>query len=393
MPERKSTSDQLSTPSKRCRVAVIWIDWYAYHFARFRGLQSTPALAGSVRGIELVGGVGVHEGLNFREGPSDDPAVTTLLPECSWKDADKWSLAVRLWHHLTLLDPDLVLVPGYYTLPAIAAAVWARINHRKSVLMTESTAEDHVRSWWKESLKGLLIRTLFDSAIVGGKAHMRYLENLGFSPEHIQHSYDVVDNHLLAERSSTVRELSAGASKLPSRYILFVGRLAPEKNVGGLLTEWHQYRNAGGTWPILIVGSGPLTDTLHASASISPFANDIYFAGHKGYKELPAFYAFASCFILPSVREPWGLVVNEAMAAGLPVIVSNRCGCAEDLVHAGHNGFIFDPFTSGEAAACLLHFESLEREQQEMMGSYSKTIVSNYSPESFGKQVALIAAE
>lgn len=375
----------------RTAVAVIWIDWYPYHVARFMGLLSAPGFAGNVVGIELVGGIGVHAGLKFREELPDDLPVLTLMPDADWQRAGQRRLAIKLWKTLSRISPSVVLVPGYYTLPAIAAALWAKLHGRQSVLMTESTAGDHVRVWWKEKAKALLIRTLFDWAISGGTAHRRYLEELGFPMDHVMRFYDVVDNSYFQTKSSELRSRPAAEFSLPPGYFLYIGRLSEEKNVHGLLEEWNNYRQAGGAWPLVIVGSGPALGDLQQRASQSPFVADIHFAGHKGLRELPIFYAFARCFVLPSTREPWGLVVNEAMAAGLPVIVSSRCGCSEDLVEPARNGFVFDPAKAGDLARCLHQMEGANPEELARMGTNSLEIIGHYSPGAFGRQVALIA--
>ncbi len=372
-----------------CKLAVIWIDWYAYHVARMRGLMSAPTLAGRVCGIELVGGVGVHAGLKFREDLPADLPVHTLMPESSWSDAGQLRLARKLWQHLTQLDPDAVLVPGYYTLPAIAAALWARLHRRTSILMTESTADDHARVLWKEKGKSLLIRTLFDAAVTGGTAHQRYLEQLGFASSHVGHFYDVVNNASIASEVEALRrQHSASDFGLPETYFLYVGRLAEEKNISSLLNAWLAYRKAGGHWALVLVGDGPESSALRQAASSSPFAGDVHFVGLKNSRELPAFYAFAGCFVLPSKREPWGLVVNEAMAAGLPVIVSRRCGCAEDLVENGRNGFTFDPSADIQLLSCLEQISSSSPDSQASMRSHSLRLIHRFSPENFGLQIA-----
>ena len=373
-----------------CSVAVIWIDWYAYHVGRFRGLQSVRELAGRVQGIELVGGIGVHAGLKFREPLPHDVSVETLLPRSSWHDVSKVRIATELWKYLNRLDPEVVLVPGYYTLPGIAAALWAKLYHRKSVLMTESTADDHQRVWYKEAFKAILIRALFDWAVTGGKAHVRYLRDLGFPEDRIAHFYDVVDNQLFHDRTSLLRYQSSTIYGLPSPYFLYIGRLAPEKNLGGLLEAWIEYRQSGGTWPLVLVGDGPSVDDLRKVAADSDFTSDIYFAGHKGSDDLPTYYAFAGCFVLPSTREPWGLVVNEAMASQLPVIVSSRCGCAEDLVIQGVNGYIFDPDDRSQLTGYLTRIEALGEAGCLAMGKRSADVIRQYSPENFGQQIARI---
>ena len=382
------------TPARRCRVAVLWIDWYPYHVARFRGLVDNPELHAQVVGIELVGGIGVHAGLKFREDLPPDLPITTLMPGKSWKEAGQLPLAIALWRHLSRLDPSVVLVPGYYTLPGLAAALWARLYGSQSVLMTESTREDHVRVPWKEHIKGALIRSLFDWAITGGAMHRRYLRELGFPSDRIARFYDVVDNRGLALRTDAIRTPkieTLSDTQDPAPTFLYVGRLAPEKNVLGLLESYLVYRAQGGRWRLTLVGDGPEAGDLRRQAAASDFRESIHFAGHKTSSELPAFYAAAGCFVLPSTREPWGLVVNEAMAAGLPAIVSRRCGCAEDLILPRETGLTFDPAQPGALTRCLDEISRHAPEQLRSMGRRAREHIQTYSPENFGAEVARIA--
>lgn len=370
-----------------CRVAVIWIDWYPYHVARFRGLDSAEALRGSVVGLELVGGVGVHQGLKFREDLPQDLRVETLLPGASWLTSNKWELAKRLWHRLDELNPEIVLVPGYYTLPAIAAALWARVHRRRSVLMTESTAGDHKRTWWKELPKRIALRTLFGWAVTGGRAHVAYLRQLGFPASRIVGCYDVVDNAMFRDGTRALRN-DAASKPAPSPFFLYVGRLAEEKNVSGLLRSWLTYRQQGGTWPLVLCGDGPERRSLQANAQACDFAADVHFPGLKTSQQLLPFYAHAGCFVLPSTREPWGLVVNEAMAAGLPVLVSDRCGCSVDLVQQGENGFTFDPQDGALLTRLLERIAGMSEAERSAMGARSAERIQAYSPQRFGEAIA-----
>ncbi len=202
-----------SVREHQCEVAVIWIDWYAYHVARFVGLNSTPSLAGKVVGIELISGVGVHPGLRFREDLPDGLAIETLMPGVSWSQASKVGLAVALWRKLDKVRPRVVLVPGYYTLPGIAAALWARTHGSCSVLMTETTAFDHKRQIVREFVKKTVIRLLFGWAVTGGKPHVRYLEQLGFPKSRIAGSYDVVDNDAIERTALEMRESADGTGR------------------------------------------------------------------------------------------------------------------------------------------------------------------------------------
>ena len=98
------------------------------------------------------------------------------------------------------------------------------------------------------------------------------------------------------------------------------------------------------------------------------------------------YYGLASAFILPSTTEQWGLVVNEAMASGLPVLVSNRCGCAAELVKEGSNGYTFNPLEIGEIADLMLNIGAAGVDRS-AMGQKSREIIANWSPDLFGRNL------
>jgi glycosyltransferase involved in cell wall biosynthesis len=371
---------------------VIWIDWYSYHLSRFRALVENEGLKGNVTGIELVGGCGVHAGLKFREDDRAGLPISSLLPEANWNETPKRVIAKAVWKKLDELNPSTVLIPGCYTVPGFAAALWAKVRGKRSVLMTETTRDDYRRVWWKEIPKGLLMRTMFDYAIAGGKPHIRYLCQLGFPADRIAKHYDVVDNAFYrtstadARRTVGLRE-SLG---LPTEYFVYVGRLSPEKNVDGLIDAFADFRNRGGSWSLVLVGDGPERQTLIERARALGILEYVVFTGLKQARETIPYYAFASCFVLPSVREPWGLVVNEAMASGLPVVVSSRCGCAEDLVRDGENGFLFDPATAGDLATQLWRVASQGPAGIRSFGQRSLEIIAGYSPQHWASEVGKI---
>jgi glycosyltransferase involved in cell wall biosynthesis len=235
-----------------------------------------------------------------------------------------------------------------------------------------------------------MIRALFDAGVCGGKPHTRYLKALGLPYDKIAQCYDVVDNEFYQRAADDARrspQLLRDCG-LPQRYFLYVGRLAPEKNTSRLLTAYARYRASGGHWSLVLVGDGPEKETLQQQASFLGIGSSTHFAGLKNSREITVYYAFASCFVLPSKREPWGLVVNEAMASGLPVIVSRQCGCAEDLVQPGRNGFLFDPEDDAELAARLLSIDNCPDEDREAMSRKSREIIAGYSLRSWAAEVA-----
>jgi glycosyltransferase involved in cell wall biosynthesis len=104
--------------------------------------------------------------------------------------------------------------------------------------------------------------------------------------------------------------------------------------------------------------------------------------GFKQYPDLPAYYGLAGAFIHASTTEQWGLVVNEAMASGLPVLVSNRCGCTSDLVQEGVNGFTFDPYDVQQLAQLMLGLSTLNS-QLSTMAAASRRIIADWGPGRF----------
>ena len=109
----------------------------------------------------------------------------------------------------------------------------------------------------------------------------------------------------------------------------------------------------------------------------------MHLPGFKQYDELPVYYALAKTFVHPSTTEQWGLVVNEAVASGLPVIVSDRCGCVPELVNG--NGFTFDPFDEQELVERLSQMASLSDDERKSLSDASYGISANFAPKRFGE--------
>ena len=258
--------------------------------------------------------------------------------------------------------------------------------------MSESNIDDQQRSTLGEGVKRVLVTSLFGSAIVGGRRAASYLEFLGMPADRIARRYDVVDNEYFSRNAvqhrSSLQESSNGKRK---PYFLYVGRLAPKKNVSTLLHAFTSYRKNGGVWPLVIVGDGPLRDSLRNQSEAHIRTGAIAFTGHKNVEDLPPLYAAAGCFVLPSMVEPWGLVVNEAMASGLPVIVSSHCGCVDDLVYHGSNGFIVDPTSESDLAAALSRVSSMDLAERVQMAERSQEFIAEYSLERWASEVQRIA--
>jgi 1,2-diacylglycerol 3-alpha-glucosyltransferase len=374
----------MHTQEKDRRLAVIWANFGPYHMARARALAKIcDVIAIQFAEFQRLYG--------WRPERHANEFELVTLSNASLEDANLWLLALALWRKLGETKPRLVLVPGYADVPSLTATVWARLHGVPAVLMAESTYIDRPRQWWRELVKTAIVKLLYSYAIVGGKRSREYVARLGILEDRIFLKYDVVDNDFF--RSAVVRTREARSRRdyaLPAQYFLFVGRLAPEKNIYWLMNTYQHYRRDGGSWDLVIVGQGPLADSLRRHAATLACHDCIHFAGFKNGSELLPYYGFAGCFVLPSTGEPWGLVVNEAMASGLPVLVSNRCGCVDDLVVNGKNGFVFDPADRDELSRRMLQIERMSEEERSDLGRRSLECIGSFRPEDFAEEVSRI---
>jgi glycosyltransferase involved in cell wall biosynthesis len=163
------------------------------------------------------------------------------------------------------------------------------------------------------------------------------------------------------------------------KVILYAAKLTSRKNCGDLLEAWFKLIESNSIQPapyLLIVGDGELRAELERKAARA-VPGDVRFLGFCNQSQMPRLYDLCNVFVLPSVEEPWGMAVNEAMNAGRPVIVSDQVGCRRNLVHAGRNGFVY-PAGDTAALADTLR-EVLTGDTWRQMGSESLRIIQDYS--------------
>jgi glycosyltransferase involved in cell wall biosynthesis len=229
---------------------------------------------------------------------------------------------------------------------------------------------------------------LFAAALVGGAPQAAYARELGIPEEAIFPGYDAVDNAYFAEQAARVRdmaEVERARLDLPVRFFLGASRFIAKKNLPRLLEAYAAYRRRAGAdaWHLVLLGDGALRSAIESRIAWPDLAGHVMLPGFRQYDELPAYYGLASAFVHASTTEQWGLVVNEAMASGLPVIVSERCGCVPDLVEDGVNGFTFDPYAVQALAALMQRVAAMTEERRAAMARAGQRIIANWGPERF----------
>jgi glycosyltransferase involved in cell wall biosynthesis len=329
---------------------------------------------------------------DFREFLSTDTAARDAVR--MFEGQEEYVRAVRsgaLWKkihaELASFSPAVVVVAGWSFPESLAAISWARSSGARAVVMSESQLHDAPRSALREALKRRVVSAC-DAALVGAQSHADYAVRLGIPRAGAVLGYDAVDNeHFSAGADAARAEPGAGRSMhgLPERYLLACGRFMAKKNFHGLIDAFARAigRNDTGHH-LVILGDGQERSRLEEAARNSGLASRIHMPGFRSYDVLPAFYGLADGFAHVATSEQWGLVVNEAAAAGLPLVVSRPTGAAA-LVHEGRNGFLVDPHEADHLAQALGRLMASSREARDEMGAQSRHIVAEWGPQRFAR--------
>jgi glycosyltransferase involved in cell wall biosynthesis len=349
-------------------VAVVFHHIGPYHHARLNAAADRLSVTGiewSAQGYDAWGAAATPA--RYRK--------VSLFPK--QQNITRQGRASRaLWSALEQTNPDVVAVNGWNNFGSLIAANCCVRRGIPMIVMSESSRQDEVRTWWKEAIKRRIVG-LYSAALVGGQRHVEYLVELGMPVDRIFTGYDVVDNNYFCDRARQIRNSKSEIRNqrgLPENYFLASARFVEKKNLQRLIAAYAEYRQksqtlGNDTWDLVLLGDGPLRGTLNTQLSALNLNEHVHLPGFESYGELPVYYGLANAFVHASTAEQWGLVVNEAIASGLPVIVSNRCGCAPELVNG--NGFTFDPNNERELAARLLEMASLSDQERKHLGENS----------------------
>jgi glycosyltransferase involved in cell wall biosynthesis len=277
--------------------------------------------------------------------------------------------------------PDAILCGGYNYLASWASLRWAERRQIPFYLWVEST-KMNIRSGdrWTETLKSQFMRRC-TAFIVPGIAASDYVESYGVAKSKIFVAPNAVDNHFFEQRSNSIRQRATFHRfdlGLPSRFFLFVGRLVHEKGIFDLLDAYRMLppelqRDVG----LVYVGDGPTRATLQRRSK--DVGGSVVLAGFAQRDRLVQFYALADALIFPTHADAWGLVVNEAMACGLPVVCSDAAGCAADLVQAKTNGYIVMSQDVSWLSTAMAQL-ALDNDLRLRMGKRSRELIRKFSP-------------
>jgi glycosyltransferase involved in cell wall biosynthesis len=256
---------------------------------------------------------------------------------------------VPLYRRITALLADvwrnpceLIVLPGYYRIEYWVMLIACIVLRRKRAVFCDSTAYDNEKKYrWKEMAKTFFFRHC-DGIFCYGTRSKAYVESYGVIAEKtyqpcqaaaLPHRYDA--SAILAYYEKNRVAAAASTS------FLYVGRLAVEKGLRDLLDAFRYVHEQLPETKLNIVGSGFLDRELRERTRRLGLESAVAFLGSKDPEEIGQLLMISSALILPSHMEPWGLVVNEALSYGCPVVASNVCGCTPELVLDGVTGYTF----------------------------------------------------
>ena len=266
---------------------------------------------------------------------------------------------------------EVVGTSGYIPFTHYAVLKWLKRKKIPHFLRSEATLPSK-RSTIKRFVKSLLLTPVVKSAdawLASGTLAKKYLIHYGADPERVFYLNYTIDDESFAKSASEARlnrERIKGDLGIDARYvILFSGRLATMKGIHTLFDAFKITKGNRRDVALAFLGSGPLQPEIEARMKAEGI-KDVHFLGFHQAVELPAFYGISDLLVLPSTYEPWGIVVNEALAASLPVVASDVVGAAADLVLPGQTGFRFKTGDAKELADCIERLLASEKLREEM---------------------------
>ena len=349
------------------KAAILYTSLAPFHFARLnRAATEGHRLGAELHCIEIARS---QSNYSWEEFNSSSTAFDYLtLFECDYFALKPRSIFRAVSHVLSEINPDVVVINGWGHTESSAAFRWCSRNRVPRVVISDSQSIDSPRHWWKERLKRAFVSRCH-AGFAGGSPHVRYLQSLGLPSGFCVVGCDVVDNDVFIASKNGSRGTPAEIR------ILSCLRFLSTKNIPRALRSLSELNFP---WRWTLAGDGPERENIIRCIESLGLKDRVRLLGHVPYEQLPEIYTDADVYLQPSFSEPWALAVNEAMASGLPVVVSDRCGCHEDLVRRGVNGYTFDPLVDESLRQAMKRIWQ-RRNEWSQMGDASREIVEKWS--------------
>jgi glycosyltransferase involved in cell wall biosynthesis len=363
---------------------ILWSKYKGVVFSEIHSRSSTAGIQASFIQVAETDGERVALGgvdLSYHQYP-----YRLLFPG----SYDRVSLGKRilaLSRDLIRNPCDLVVLPGYEKIEYWAMLAVCMLIQRRRAVFCDSTIYDRVRNTWKEIFKGFFFRRC-DGFFCYGIRSREYILGYGINEEKVNfrcqaaalpHGYDPVA--VLGQYQTNRVQQSSATPRF-----LYVGRLSIEKGLADLLEAFVAVRASAPEARLDLVGAGPMKDDLIERAKTLGLGESITFLGSKNIVEIARLFMRSTALVLPSHSEPWGLVVNESLSYGCPVVVSNVCGCVPDLVIDGVTGYSFEAKNVQALSDAMLSILRMSTDRA-AVAKHCLDVIANYNPGQAASQI------
>ena len=341
------------------RVTILWAHWSGYMDACAQALVEEQGCEVTIGYLLPEGNAPFSQKDFFQYSCTAVPADAQLepLPSAILESA-----------------PDILLVCGWH-LPAYRRFSAAHKGRGVRVLCMDNQWHGTARQWLGVLSAPFFLRPAYDAALVPGARQAAFARRLGFPAARIREGHYACDYAPFSARHA------ARQSRPLTRNFLFAGRLVPQKGVDVLMEAWRRFTEQGHAhWNLTIVGGGTLPDGM----TLPP---RVRMTGFVQPSALPDTFLQGDIFVLPSNWEPWGLVIHEAAATGMPLICSQPCGAADAYLRDGVNGYLIPRNDPSSLLSAFEKFSRMNEEGLRQMGQASFDLAAKRTPSTWASTV------
>jgi len=327
-----------------------------------------------MQAIELFGKGSPY---SFDEFDGQHSWWTCLFPDSNATQLTTAEIATRLYSELDLINPDVVIASPITFFAGALGLRWAKKNKKKHIMFDDAKPRLQFK-------RNVFVRWIRDT--ITAQADALWLPSADYDRQYPMlnrdktlffYGFNCIDNKFF--KSHIPKEFT-------SKTVVCIARLVPIKNLDRLLNAWKTIEADASDWKLCIIGDGPLYETLHQLIKQLELKH-VTVKGAISYPLLPEYLHRAEALILPSLSETWGLVVNEAMAAGLPVLLSDKVNAAESLLKDGINGYVFNPNKIEDIRGAINKFIKLEAPEKFRMSEHSLQIIEHMDYQNMGNRL------
>lgn len=356
------------------KVLIVHNDFRVYWKGRLMFLREFLATKNiDFYAIELFGKGSPYSFDNYE---NQEQWWTCLFPDKSYEEISIKEIRDTFQAKMDEINPDVVIGGSIVFFAGALGIRWAKNNHKKFIMFDDAKPSQVKRTLIVRSIKNLIIRQVDGLWLPSDDYDEAYVD-LVHKNTLLFHGYNCIDNQLFRFKEKKQMNFTT---------LVCVARLVPIKNIDYLLWAWKIIERHRPDYKLAIIGDGPEFVGLN-ELTLKLGLKTVVFLGAVNNSDIPTYFNNSAAFVLPSLSESWGLVVNEAMAAGLPILISNKINASNALLEEGVNGFGFEPSDVGGLARKIMAFIELDKDEKVKMSNNSLRIIDKMDYENMGDEL------